>query len=258
MNQKKSRMGLVPYAILTALIILVGGVLTWAAIAIPELMRRKGQVAVTEEIKPKAETVVDPEVERRRLADDAEKDANRTNAHCKMLQRYYKGAETRVPMEELLGLPPTADRGDVGQRCHDLYASVEKMGSWPRGTPPEDNFIVCDGFEFALSGQFTLKLRPTRQLLANHQVLLALPGSDYVPFDVSNEMPVKVMQLLPRILQIDDRCVVVSVGRMGVGGKTLGLISRAAFEPGGGGGRIPLKDLPTLYEGGRKDAQGGQ
>lgn len=195
------------YAILSCLGLLVIGVGVWLAIVIPDRLRH---AALEPQRSPE-------EIAREREArvKEAEKTATWQDAHCKMLYAYYQGPEPDLPLAELLGMSADADEVRVKRRCTDLLAAVRLLGGWPTAKPQQDNFVVCTGFRFELTGSFRMSVRITPVSLATDEILFGVPGEETHRQTIFSHYAVAIGSYLPMVVRADDGCVAIGVRRMG-------------------------------------------
>ena len=197
----------VRYGIFACLGILVVGVGIWLAIVIPEFQKRAAPVPVRspEEIARDKEARVK----------EAEKTATWQNAHCKLLHAYYDGTEPDLPLAELIGLPADADDARIEERCGKLLDAVHHLGGWPTAKPQQDNFVVCTGFRFELTGSFPFSVRVTPESLAADTVLFGRPGNEIHTQKILPENAVAIGSYTPVIVRANDDCVVIGEKRLG-------------------------------------------
>ncbi len=153
--------------------------------------------------------------EKEELIKEAEKTATWRNAHCKMMHAYYQGPEPDLPQAELVGLPAGADDDAVQERCAELLDAVRLLGGWPTAKPQQDNFVVCTGFRFELTGTFAFSVRVTPESLAAGTILYGRPGNEIHSQEVSTDTGIGIGTYTPVIVRADDSCVVVGVKRLG-------------------------------------------
>lgn len=188
------------------------------------LIERKREAALRVPPPPTQEEL---KAERERLAEEAEQTATWETFHCNLLHRYYQGAETSVPIAELIGIAPDADPDLIEDRCVGLLPAVKRMGGWPNGRPAMDNFVVCEGFEFVLRGTSAIRVAPTREDLAAGKVVYSFPGGQSFTQDLVDGQAVRLGQYVPLVTAADDRCVIVGSLRYGRKRHISGSIVRA-------------------------------
>jgi len=211
-------MAIIVVVLVAVLLIAMGTVATLI------FVERKKDTA--EEVPPPltAEQLAD---EKERLAEEAEKTATWETFHCNLLHRYYDGAESSVPIAELVGISPDADPQTIKDRCVDLLPAVKRMGGWPNGRPAMDNFVVCEGFEFVLRGSAAIRVIPTREDIGAGRVVYAFPSGDTFTQDLVDGQAVRLGQYVPLVTAADDHCVIVGSLRYGRKRHISGSIARA-------------------------------
>lgn len=210
-ERKKS--SFVGYLIIVCVVGLALGGAGIAAIVVPHFMKNQPVVV---ELKTPEQIAA----EKQALADAAEKEATWENYHCNLLHRYYKGPEDDLPQAELIGLGALATADEISDRCQDLLPAVRVMAGLPSSRPQQDNYIICEGFEFLLRGGGDLTIRPTREDLARSVVMYGGKGGEmsYQQKLVEGQT-IRVGEYVPIVTQADDHCVIVGVRRLrGVGG----------------------------------------
>ncbi len=165
--------------------------------------------------------------EQKKIAKQMEKAATRETFHCNLLYRYYDGPEPKLPLAELVGLPPHSTEDRISSRCAELFPAVKLMGGWPISEAPQDNFIVCEGFKVVISRAQKLTITPTRADLSRGKVSYAIPGKwalmESIARDYARRLP---SEFVPLVMQVDDRCILVGLARTKKTGKTIGRIRR--------------------------------
>ena len=146
---------------------------------------------------------------------EAEKTATWQNAHCKLLPAYYQGPEAEVPLAELVGLSADADEVRIQERCAELLPAIHLLGGWPTAKPQQDNFVVCTGFRFELTGNFAFSVRVTPESLAAGTILYGRPGNEIHSQKVSTDTAVGIGTYTPVVVRADDRCVAIGIERAG-------------------------------------------
>lgn len=198
-------------AIRVAIILCVGLLVIGLGIGIGVVLLSPGPDDKTEPVRTPEEIARDKEEQIK----EAEKTATWRNAHCKLLPAYYQGPEADVPMTELVGLPADADEEQVQDRCAQILPAVHHLGGWPTAKPQQDNFLVCTGFRFELTGNFAFSVRVTPESLAANTVLYGRPGNEIHSQRISTDTAVGIGNYTPVVVQADDRCVVIGVERVG-------------------------------------------
>jgi hypothetical protein len=222
---EKKKSGFVRNLIYVCIVGLALGGAGIAAIVIPEFTKNKPVVV---ELKT-AEQIA---AEKVALAEAAEKDATWENYHCNLLHRYYKGPEDDLPQAELIGLGTMATEDEISDRCQQLLPAVRIMAGLPSSRPQQDNYVICEGFEFLLRGGGDLTIRPTRHDLARSVVMYGgKSGEMNYEQKLVEGQTIRVGEYVPIVTQADDQCVIVGVRRLrGVGGIP-GSIVRTADSP---------------------------
>lgn len=214
------KFGVVQYVLVACVLLLLLGVGVIATIVVTERSPDAAAVA-----PPK--TIAELLAEREAAAEEAEKTATWQTFHCNLLYRYYDGPEPGLPVAELLGIDPAADQSTVDARCKAILPQIEAMGGWPTGRPAQDNFVVCDGFEFVLSGKAAIRVRPRREDLAENQVAYAVGNGQSRMQALIDGHAVRLGQYVPTVIRVDDRCIVVASLRYGRKRAISGRIVRA-------------------------------
>ena len=224
-KKKKKKVGFVRYLIFVCIGGLALGGAGIAALVIPEFMDQPEVV----ELKTPEQIAAGKQA----LADTAEKEATWQNYHCNLLHRYYKGPEDDLPQAELIGLDISATAGDIEDRCQELLPAVRTMAGLPSSRPQQDNYIICEGFEFLLRGGGALTIRPTREDLARSMVRYGA-GAGEINHEqkLVDGQTIRVGEYVPIITQADDQCVIVGVRRLrGVGGIPGSIVRTADTTP---------------------------
>ncbi len=264
--KKKSKLGFVGTTVAISLAFGILGVGVWSFIAFPELLGGDEEEEEEEVIDLAALTEAERQAYKEKLMADAESSATVENHHCKFLHTYYKGSkaeEFNLPFAQLVGMPPDTPEEDLWQRCEDLFKTVKRTGGWPGSRQRTDNFVICTGFEYNMGGSFKMTVTPTPESLAKNRVLVSTHGRKPKTLKVNTEYPIKILRnLLPRIIQADDRCVVIAVDRVTGNIKPVGHIARSplALPPETPivkeGGYIPLRHLAIVKENRQRKAKG--
>ena len=211
-KQKKKPMGFVVKVVLSCVGVLVIAVGAWLAVVVPTLMEEAPP-------EPEAEIVIlTPEQlakESAKLAEQEEESATWQTFHCDLFRRYYEGPESDPPVAEIIGLSGDATPKEIRAQCKKLLPAVKLMGGWPNSQPQQDNFVVCEGFEFILRDAGNLVIRPTAADLANNQVAYGISGRKLIKLDLVDGFSVGLDNYAPIVTQAGDRCIIVSMTRAG-------------------------------------------
>ena len=159
--------------------------------------------------------------------EESERSATWQTYHCDLFRRYYEGLESDPPVAELLGLSSDAGEKEIRDRCKEFLPAVKLMGGWPSSKPQQDNFVVCDGFEFVLRDAGNLVIRPTAADLENRQVAYGILGRKLTRLDLIEGFSVGLDNYAPIVTQAGDRCVIVAITRAGRLRKIAGRIVRS-------------------------------
>ena len=164
--------------------------------------------------------------EQKKLAKKMEKTATRETFHCNLLYQYYDGPEPKLPLAELVGLSLDSTEDKISARCAELFPTVKLMGGWPISETPQDNFIVCEGFQVVVPRRENLTITPTRADLARGRVSYGVPGKwslkEYIAKDYARRLSIPVLF----VVQVDGRCILVGLSRTKTSRQILGIIRR--------------------------------
>ena len=193
---------------IAGLLVAVGA---WLAIVVPTLMDK------TPEPEPEVVELTPDQIAKAKVkqAELEEESATWQTFHCDLFRRYYEGLESDPPVAEILGLSSDASDREMRARCKELLPAVKLMGGWPNSTPQQDNFVVCEGFEFVLRDAGNLVIRPTAADLANSQVAYGIIGRKLTKLALIEGFSVGLSNYAPIVTQAGDRCVIVSMTRAG-------------------------------------------
>lgn len=164
--------------------------------------------------------------EQKKIAKKMEKTATRETFHCNLLYRYYDGPEPKLPLAELLGLSRDSTEDRISARCAELFPTTKLMGGWPISETPQDNLIVCDGFQVVIPRVENLTITPTRADLARGKVSYNIPGKWNFMDDIAKDYAQRLSGFVPLVVQVDARCILVGLPRTKKTGKILGKIRR--------------------------------
>ena len=198
-------------AIRVAIMLCVGLLVIGLGVGIGVVLLSPGPEEKVEPVRTAEEIARDKEEQ---IA-EAEKTATWQNAHCKMLPAYYQGPEADVPLAELIGLPADADEDRIQERCAELLPAIHHLGGWPTAKPQQDNFVVCTGFRFELTGSFAFSVRVTPESLAAGTILYGRPGNEIHSQKVSTDTAVGIGTYTPVVVRAGDRCVAIGIERAG-------------------------------------------
>ena len=144
---------------------------------------------------------------------EAARTATWRDYHCKLMYSYY-GEEGFPPFGKLLGLGDGASQASVGRRCNDLTDKVKLMGGWPSDKQGQDNFIICEGFEWVSIGSFKIVITPRRQDLARGKLAYSGNTGKFRFTDISEKLARPVGgYAFPIVLKADEKCIVLSFYR---------------------------------------------
>ena len=235
---RKKGFGFIPRLVLALILGLGIGMAVIGVIVVPEFQRKEAAKGPQTEADRRAEEEKRKKAEAKRLRNENinlarkwEGPATQMTYHCKYLDQYFKEAGD-LPEAELLGLAKGAGQVEVWKRCDELYGFVRMMGGWPSSDRPQDNFIVCEGFNLVVTGagRLDVSLMPRSEDLVQGKLSYGVPGQWTRKQDIPTGYAQVMHQLAPLVTRIDGRCIVASLPRSRKTGKILGKIVRPEKE----------------------------